>query len=649
MCGIAGFIFSKADSYSPEAAARAMADAIRHRGPDDWGVWADPDAGIALSQRRLSIIDLSPAGHQPMVSACGRYVIVFNGEIYNFAELRSALADKGHVPAWRGHSDTEILLEALAALGVEKALKLAAGMFAFALWDRQERTLVLARDRLGEKPLYWGWSRDTLLFGSELPALMRHPDWQGDIDRDALALMMRLNNVPAPRTIYRGICKLRAGTYLVVKPQVRQTQEHVYWCATETAARGRDAPFRGSRDEALAEAERRLKSAIAGQMVADVPLGAFLSGGIDSSTIVALMQELATSPVKTFSIGFHESGFDEAVYARAVAKHLGTEHHELYVSPETARSVIPDLPRIYSEPFADSSQIPTFLVAKMAREHVTVALSGDAGDEIFSGYRRYEFADRRWPQLRRVPSRVRHAAASLVQSFSPETIDRLALGRPHAGNRLHKLARIAHLDAIDDVYDALVSFWPAPHELVIGAGETALPAIAGEFDPVRRMMLRDVLGYLADDILVKVDRAAMAVSLETRVPFLDHRLIEFVATLPISTLRAKGQSKWLLRRMLDKRVPRQLFERPKSGFSVPIAPWLRGPLRDWAEALLDPARIAAEGYLQPAAVRTAWDEVLTGRAPSHEKIWNVLMFQSWLESTTTLGKKPQASHAGAAA
>jgi asparagine synthase (glutamine-hydrolysing) len=634
MCGIAGFLFSSNFRAPPDKVGRAMADAIRHRGPDDEGLWIDEEAGVVLAHRRLSILDLSPAGHQPMVSASGRHVIVFNGEIYNFAEVRAALEKDGRAPAWCGHTDTEILLEAIAAWGIARALGMCVGMFAFAIWDRQERTLTLARDRLGEKPLYYGWSGGTFLFGSELAALRQHPDWQGEIDRQSLALMMRFNNVPAPRSIYKGISKLRPGTFLHIGPDRREAEPQTYWSATKVAADGLRSPFTGSPGEAVRETERLLQRAVREQMVADVPLGAFLSGGVDSSTIVALMQEASARSVKTFTIGFAEEGFDEAQHAKAVARHLGTEHTELYVSPAEARAVIPELPNIYSEPFADSSQIPTYLVARLARQHVTVSLSGDAGDEVFCGYRRYAYAANTWPKLTRVPRLARIAAAKAVTAIKPRHWDAIAGRSPHAGERLHKAARVMALDDLDRVYLTLVSHWDDPSSLVLDAVETEPRLATLTSDPVRRMMLHDTLGYLPDDILVKVDRAAMAVSLETRVPLLDHRLITFAFTLPVSILRHCGQSKWPLREILYSRVPRDLVERPKSGFAVPLAAWLTGPLRPWAEDLLDEARLGREGFFRAKPVRQAWRDLLDGRTANQERIWNVLMFQAWHQSLT---------------
>ena len=623
-----------------------MAAAIRHRGPDDQGIWIDPAAGIALSHCRLSIVDLSPAGHQPMTSASGRFVIVFNGEIYNHAEVRGEIETEGGPRAWRGHSDTEVLLEAIAMWGVETSLSRCAGMFALALWDCRDRTLTLARDRFGEKPLYYGTAGKTFLFGSDLAALAVHPDWRGDIDRDALAAMMQFNNVPAPYSIYQGIRKLRPATFCVFTPDNPAGHEQLYWDASAVAKSGLDNPFRCSRDEAAAEVDRLLRQSLSGQMMADVPLGAFLSGGVDSSTIVALMQDMSTRPVKTFSIGFEEDSHNEADHAGAVARHLGTDHHELIVTAREAQAVIPKLPTIYSEPFADSSQIPTFLVSELARRHVTVSLSGDAGDELFSGYRRHELAHTILPKLARVPRALRAGLARFMTGVPPQTWDRLsaAPGRLHgrsngirqAGDKLHKAARILALNDADAVYRALVSHWQDPREIIPGSLSAArlapLPASLDQASPVRRMMFRDMTGYLADDILVKVDRASMAVSLESRIPLLDHRLVEFSWRLPMAILRHQSQSKWPLRHILYRHVPRELIERPKSGFAVPLAHWLRGDLRPWAEDLLSEAALKRHGDFDPRPIRAVWTRFLKGSESSQDQLWNVLMFQAWRQS-----------------
>ncbi len=658
MCGIAGFLALKAGPAPLEAIARRMADAIAHRGPDDHGVWADAEAGIALGHRRLSIVDLSPAGHQPMISASGRHVIVFNGEIYNHRELRQALEADGKVPAWRGHSDTEVLIEAIEAWGIGAALEKSTGMFAFALWDRARRTLALARDRLGEKPLYYGWAGHAFLFGSEVKALARHPAWVGEIDRDALLLFMRHNNVPAPHSIYRGIRKLSPGSYLLLAPGEREGKLTTYWSAGETARAGAETPFAGTPEEAAGRLESLLRQSLAGQMLADVPLGAFLSGGVDSSTVVALMQAMSTRPVKTFSIGFREAGYDEAAHARAVARHLGTDHTELYVTMREAMDVIPRLPAIYCEPFADASQIPTFLVAELARRHVTVALSGDGGDELFSGYTRYALVERLLPALSRTPAGVKRALSRLVTGVPPERWDRL-LGLPlsavparlrpsRVGDKLHKAADVVTHDGEDAIYQALISHWPRPGEIVIdgkelarGSGDTAPAA------PVRRMMLDDLTGYLPDDILVKVDRAAMAVSLESRIPLLDHRIVAFSWSLPMEIVRRGGQSKWPLRQVLYRYVPPELIERPKMGFGVPIDSWLRGPLRPWAEDLLSEGRLRREGFLRPEPIREAWRDHLSGHRNLQYRLWPVLMFEAWLEAGAA--GRAEAGSAGAGA
>lgn len=637
--------------------AAAMAQRIVHRGPDDSGVWVDVEAGIALAHRRLSILDLSPAGHQPMVSVLGRYVIVFNGEIYNYLELRRELDDSPHhgllqgeggVPHWRGHSDTETLLACFEAWGIEATLKKSVGMFAIALWDRAERVLTLARDRMGEKPLYYGWQGETFLFGSELKALRAHPAFQGKIDRDSLALMLRHNYIPAPYSIYQGIRKLPPGTYLKLLMGKREGEPVPYWSLREVAERGQAQPFVGSETEAVTALEAHLLESIGLQMIADVPLGAFLSGGVDSSTVVALMQAQSIRPVKTFTIGFHEEGYNEAQHAKVVARHLDTEHTELYVTPDEAMNVIPHLPALYDEPFSDSSQIPTFLLSQLAKQHVTVSLSGDAGDELFGGYGRYFLARSIWRKVGWIPYVWRKGLARGIRLLSPEAWN--AIGQPFAnfllgglrprpfGDRTHKLAEIIADGSREKIYRGLVSIWKRPADVVIGGTEppTALtdrsswPAI---HDFEQRMMYLDTMSYLPDDILVKVDRAAMGVSLETRVPFLDHRVVEFAWGLPLSMKIRGGQGKWILRQVLYKYVPEELIERPKMGFGVPIDSWLRGPLKEWAEALLDESRLKREGYFNPAPIRQKWVEHLSGQRNWQYYLWDVLMFQAWLEAT----------------
>ena len=645
MCGLAGLL---APPGTPDLHrdVAAMTAALVHRGPDSDGVWADAESGLALGHRRLSILDLSPAGAQPMTSAGGGLVIAFNGEIYNHLDLRERLGPR----AWRGQSDTETLLACLEDWGVERTLVEANGMFAFALWDRAARRLTLARDRLGEKPLFWGWLGDTLLFGSELKALAAHPRWRGRVDRDALALQLRVGYVPAPRTIWQGVHELPPGTSLAFPARCAAgvcPEPRAYWSAWEVAAQ----PAREDLDDAaaIAELETRLGDAVSSQMISDVPLGAFLSGGIDSSAIVALMQARSSRPVRTFTIGFTESDYDESGHARAVAAHLGTDHTELRVTPADAMAVIPRLPEFYDEPFGDSSQIPTHLVCALARRHVTVCLSGDGGDELFGGYNRYFWGRSLWRRLGGVPVPMRALAGHLVRAVPPAAWDALGrrlpqrLRQPALGDRLHKLAAVVDAPDTDALYWRLVSQHRDPRSLVLGAAEppgwaaaqaSRFVATARGGDFTERMMLRDLVDYLPGDILTKVDRAAMATSLETRIPLLDHRLVAFAWSLPLHQKIRDGQGKWLLRQVLYRHVPRSLLERPKQGFGLPLDVWLRGPLRDWAQGLLDPARLRREGWLDADAVGRYWTQHLSGRRNWQHLLWNVLMFQAWQERWT---------------
>jgi asparagine synthase (glutamine-hydrolysing) len=641
MCGIAGF-WSADARRDPAPVARGMADALTHRGPDAGGAWGDPARGVGLGHRRLSILDLSPLGRQPMESPSGRYVIAFNGEVFNFAALKGELQAAGS--SFVGDSDTEVMLHAIEAWGLEPAVKRFVGMFAFALWDRADRALHLVRDRIGIKPLFYGWSGDTLLFGSELKALRAFPGFGAQVDPAAVAAMLRYGYVPAPATVYRGVHKLLPGTVLTLRSPRDRPAPQAYWSAREVAERGMANPFRGTPDEAVERLDGLLRDAVALRMVADVPLGAFLSGGIDSSTVVALMQAQSPRPVKTFSIGFHEREYNEAGHAAAVAAHLGTDHTELFVTAREAMDVIPSLPEMFDEPFADPSQIPTYLVSKLARGSVTVSLSGDGGDELFGGYNRHLWARGIGAAMGRVPPVVRAGAARALRSVSAARWDQaFALAGPvlpkrlrqqTPGYKLHKLAEVLGERTPDGLYRRIVSQWSDPAQVVPGVAEAepalaragAVPAFSGLAE---RMMFLDLVTYLPDGVLTKVDRASMAVSLEARVPLLDHRVAEFAWTLPLDYKVRGGVGKWPLRQVLARYVPPRLFERPKSGFSVPLEGWLRGPLRDWAEDLLSPARLSQDGIFDPAPVRARWHEHLSGARDWQYPLWNVLMFQAW--------------------
>lgn len=652
MCGLAGFInrSTKVPYSLWPIHLKCMGDAIEHRGPDDSGSWTDESAGIGLVHRRLSILDISEAGHQPMMSDGERFVIVFNGEIYNHLELRAELICEMALSAdgtWRGHSDTETLLRGFELWGVESTLKKLVGMFSIALWDKWSQTLTLARDRLGEKPLYYGWQDDFFFFGSELKALKAHPSFVSEIDRDAIALLMLHSAIPAPNCIYRGIRKLLPGTFLTVSLRDGETEPQYYWNPRSVIEEAIATPFSGSPDDAIEVLEGLLKDAVSLQMIADVPLGAFLSGGVDSSTVVALMQAQSSQPVRTFTIGFDESGYDEAQNAKAVAKHLGTLHTELYVSADQALAVIPKLASLYCEPFADTSQIPTFLVSELARLDVTVSLSGDGGDELFCGYNRYLLGKRLWGFLSLLPAGLRKRIGSAICSVSPRAWNRLLdplqmvlpsrLMQRNIGEKLHRGARVMAARDPADLYRQMISHCPNPIEVVIGAKDSKTLVTDRAMQPktdhfVHQMMALDLMTYLPDDILTKVDRAAMSVSLETRVPLLDHRVVEFAWTLPLNYKLRDGVGKWPLRQVLDKYVPKELIDRPKMGFGVPIDTWLRGPLRCWAEELLDKERLEREGYFYAEPIRLKWEEHLSGRYNWQYYLWNILMFQAWLEN-----------------
>ncbi|HMO18894.1 MAG TPA: asparagine synthase (glutamine-hydrolyzing) [Oligoflexia bacterium] len=645
MCGIAGYFkgtyHSNTDS---KELVKKMALAIRHRGSDSSGEWTDPEAGIALSHRRLSILDLSPAGHQPMMSPSARYVISFNGEIYNHLELRENL-ENVH---WRGHSDTETLLAGFDDWGIAQTIKKTVGMFAIGVWDRKEKELILIRDRMGEKPLYYGWQGGSFIFASELKPFKVHPDFMGEIDRDSLALYLRHGYINAPYSIYQGIKKLIPGSILTLKGTVstgEYPEPQKYWCLDEVVLSGRNNQFEGSDEEAVNELERVLMQSVKGQMISDVPLGAFLSGGIDSSTVVALMQAQSSKPVKTFSIGFNEKGYDEAVYAKAVARHLGTDHTELYVTPKEAMEVIPMLPSLYDEPFGDSSAIPTFLVSQLAKQHVTVSLSGDGGDELFGGYGRYASAEKLWNKISLIPYPLRKILSPLICFLAMD------VGKPliiNAKNVLPNGFDYSNLDRAGalskylackdekEYYHTAVSSWRFPEKMVINGKEPVTPHTDRSdtlpfHSHTERMMYTDMLSYLPGDILAKIDRAAMGVSLETRVPLLDYRVVEFSWKLPFNMKVRDEQAKWILKEVLYKYVPKELLDRPKMGFGVPVDYWMKTDFREWGEELLTEKRLKEEGIFNSRMIRDKWQEHQTGIRNWKESLWFVLSFQAWKE------------------
>ena len=639
MCGVVGLLNAKSTDL-PHQISR-MVQAIRYRGPDDHGVWCDAAVGLGLGHARLSILDLSPEGHQPMVSASGRYVLSYNGEVYNFAELRCRLDATG--ATFRGHSDTEVMLAAFEAWGVEKAVCQFVGMFAFALWDRETGVLHLGRDRLGIKPLYYGWTDTTFVFGSELKVFEQVPEFKRSIHRDSLTAFMRYAYVPEPWSIYQDVYKLPTGCLLSITPEqaharlgfspepenrqatLRPTR---YWSARDIVESGVRSPFTGTEEEAIEQLDRLLREAINLRMVSDVPL----------------MQAQSAKPVKTFTIGFHEQDYNEAIHAAKVAKHLGTDHTELYITPAEALAVIPRLPDMYDEPFADSSQVPTYLVSQLARRHVTVALSGDGGDELFAGYNRYFWGRQLWKRVSWLPQSVRRGMAGAIQSVSPDALDNMSSKlkmllpvMPSVGDKLHKLADILAMKDPETMYLGLVSIWKDAAKVVVGGAEAVTTLTdrhrwAGVNEFTLQMMALDLVTYLPDDILTKVDRASMTVSLEARVPLLDHRVVEFAWRIPLSMKIKNEEGKWLLRQVLYRYVPQHLIERPKMGFGIPIGYWLRGPLREWAEDLLDEGRLRREGYFYPNPIRQKWKEHLSGQRNWQYLLWNVLMFQSWLTS-----------------
>ena len=638
MCGIAGF--SEVNSNYSNI-LNEMIKTIIHRGPDDKGVWFDDSVGIGLAHARLSILDLSEAGHQPMQSSTGRYMIVFNGEIYNHKEILIELKNNSSIQM-RGHSDTEVLLAAIEMWGLEKTLNKAAGMFSLAIWDKQNNILSLARDRLGEKPLYYGWVNNSFVFASELKAFKKFPGFNNDIDKSSLALLLRYSSIPAPHSIYKDIFKLRPGHILEYQLNSQKIKDHCFWSLERVFDEFRHKGNFSSDSLAINQLEDVLSDSISKQMQADVPLGAFLSGGIDSSCIVSLMQAQSSKKINTFSIGFDTPVFNEAEHARAVAKHLNTDHFDMYVNEQDALDTIPNLSSIYDEPFADSSQIPTYLVSKIAKQKVTVALSGDAGDELFGGYNRYIFTQNMFGKIKKIPIPIKNILSKLIFSLSEENwnkyFGRLFESRfSNLGYKLHKGADVLNSSSVKNLHLKLASLIHEPSDWLIDVNEhkTILNDEVqrfNDFDEIEQMMIYDLLTYLPTDILTKVDRAAMAVSLETRVPFLDPNVIEFSARLPLDFKIRNGTSKWILREVLYKHVPKKLIERPKMGFAVPLAEWLRGPLKEWAESLLDEGRLRKDGFFNANFVRNKWNEHLSGKRNWHYQLWNVLIFQAWLEN-----------------
>ena len=649
MCGINGFYSKSLSTFNN--VIEKMNSAISHRGPDTNGTWKDQNSGIVFGHQRLSIIDLSSAGNQPMQSHSGRYILTYNGEVYNHLEIRKELDKSNSYIQWRSNSDTETLVEAIDFWGIEKTLSKIDGMFAFGLWDIKKRCLILARDRIGEKPLYYGWqgkiNNKVFLFGSELKALKVHPEFRGEINRGAIALQLRHNYIPAPHTIYNDIYKLLPGHYLTLEESDLNKSllpiPITYWSLTETAIHGNNNQLKLADKDIQRELEKRLRLSIRKQMISDVPLGAFLSGGIDSSTIVALMQSQSNLPIKTFTIGFNENDYNEAHFAKKIAKHIGSDHTELYVSSKKAMEVIPKLPTIYDEPFSDSSQIPTFLVSQLAKQNVKVALSGDGGDELFCGYNRYVMSKKFWNIFRLMPMLLRKTLSSGIQLISTEDWNKISKILPHFsqytnfGDKMHKGANVLKANKLSNLYFMLSSHWQNPTEVVINSEEPG--TLLTEFKPElkglnsqQQMMVLDFITYLPNDILVKVDRAAMSSSLETRVPFLDHKLIEYVWKIPHSLKLRNGKGKWILKQILNQYVPNNLTEKPKMGFGVPIDVWLRGPLRDWAENLLNEKRLKDEGYFNIRIIRDKWEEHLSGKRNWQNDLWNILMFQSWIDA-----------------
>ena len=655
MCGITG-IFGNLRKEEFDSSIHEMSATLNHRGPDDAGTWINEENGVAFGHQRLSIIDLSSAGHQPMVSPCGRFTTVFNGEIYNHLQLRDKLNTSANKQSWKGHSDTETLVTAFSQWGIEKTLQQLVGMFAIAVWDFKEKRLFLIRDRFGEKPLYYGWSNGVFLFGSELKALQKYKRFSNQIDRGALSLYMKYMYVPTPYSIFRDIYKLEPGCILQIDKGTKPPTLPLFapfrdqginiaqWYSISNMAQAGQKNLITDQNDAVDLIEKTLLESVRSQLISDVPLGAFLSGGIDSSVITALMQKVCKDPVKTFTIGFEESSFNEAIYAKEVSRHLGTEHHELYVTSSDAFKVIPHLPTLYDEPFADSSQIPTYLASKLARESVTVSLSGDAGDELFGGYSRYLWGSRVWNKVRWMPLIVRQTLGVAINKISVNTWDSIGNSLPNSsrvslmGDKAHRMAhRLKNVKSLDDVYHSLVTEGYKEDGLVVNDKAALITKldnndiVSGIVDSEHRMMLLDSLTYLPDDILTKVDRAAMGVSLETRIPFLDYRVAELAWRLPLDTKINNGETKWPIRQVLYKYVPKVLIERPKAGFAIPVGQWIRGPLREWAADLLNEERIRREGYFNPELVQQLWQQHLSGKYDWTPRLWAILMFQAWLD------------------
>jgi asparagine synthase (glutamine-hydrolysing) len=644
MCGILGFIDIKKTLNHLEAVniATAMADIIKHRGPDDQGIWIDDDSGVVLAHRRLSIQDLTEAGRQPMISKSGRYVIVFNGEIYNHYSLRKDL-ETNQIKPWIGHSDTETLLMGFDIWGIHATVKKCNGMFAFAVWDKKTKELSLCRDRMGEKPLYYGWQNGFFLFASELKAIKKHPKFRGEIDRGALTLFMRHNYIPCPYSIFTNIRKLNPGSICTLNLDSTELQNFCYWDLKAKAIEKSHNKFEGSIIESVNELDKLLNITIKNQMIADVEVGAFLSGGIDSSLVVSILQALSPRQVNTFTIGFNSANFNEAVYAKAIANHLGTKHNELYVSDKEIRSVIPILPSIFCEPFADSSQVPTFLVSQLAKKSVSVSLSGDAGDELFCGYARYSYAEKINKFLKPFPTSVKEWFGKKIMVSDLELINEFGKfigyknGHSFLGDRIKKAANLLDSRDFIDLYKGIVSCIHAPSSLVIGGYEPETQfnndnLNLANLTPIEKLMVIDLLSYLPDDNLVKLDRSTMAVSLEGRVPFLDFNVVEFALALPLDYKLHQGITKWPLRQVLKRYIPEDLFERPKMGFSMPLNDWLRGPLREWAESLLNENKLHSQGYLNSKLVNDLWRQHIKNERNWGGIIWNILMFQAWLES-----------------